>query len=259
MTTWCRWSTPATGAATAATTPRRCRRWRFATARPSIGHEVRDLEPGGAAATCPAGIDGTAYQWVDLDGEGLSGILARQRRCLVLQAQPRRWPVRADAHARHRSPPSLGQARGRQLLDLAGDGHLDLVDSAARSRLLRADRRPRAGEPFRPFHVAAEHRLGRPGPALCRSGRRRPRRRPDHRDDAFTWYRRCGRGLRRGASGRSPAARRGARAARSCSPTRRSPSTWPTCPATDCPTSCASATARSATGPISATAGSAPR
>ena len=30
-----------------------------------------------ALANLPAGVDGTAYQWVDLDGEGLSGVLAR--------------------------------------------------------------------------------------------------------------------------------------------------------------------------------------
>ena len=42
-----------------------------------IGTEVRELDPE-ALANLPAGVDGTGYQWVDLDGEGLSGILARQ-------------------------------------------------------------------------------------------------------------------------------------------------------------------------------------
>ena len=31
-----------------------------------------------ASRTCPSGLDGAAYQWVDLDGEGVSGILTEQ-------------------------------------------------------------------------------------------------------------------------------------------------------------------------------------
>ena len=49
----------------------------FRYSQPVIGREPRDLGPE-ALQNLPAGIDGTAYQWVDLDGEGLSGILARQ-------------------------------------------------------------------------------------------------------------------------------------------------------------------------------------
>ena len=36
----------------------------------------------------PVGVDGIAYQWTDLHGEGIPGILTEQVDHLVLQAQP---------------------------------------------------------------------------------------------------------------------------------------------------------------------------
>ncbi len=78
----------------------------------------------------PTGVDDSMYRWVDLDGEGLSGVLAdhaaawlyksnlgdgRFGPTQVLSAKPAGWSVTG----------------GRQeLLDLAGDGQLDLVDFA---------------------------------------------------------------------------------------------------------------------------------
>ena len=75
----------------------------------------------------------------------------------------------------------------------------------------------------------SQHRLGRSQPAVSRSGRRRPRRRPDHRDEVFTWYPSLGEeGFGRG---RACAASRSTRkqVRRWSSPTARSPSTSPTC------------------------------
>ena len=76
----------------------------------------------------PYGVDGTRYQWVDLDSEGLDRRSDRAGRCLVLQAQPRQRHIRP---ARSGSCPSRPWPRlsggQQQLLDLAGEGHLDLV------------------------------------------------------------------------------------------------------------------------------------
>lgn len=76
----------------------------------------------------PAGIDGNSYRWVDLDGEGISGVLSEQADT---------WFYKRNLGEGHfgvvesmSSRPSLAAlSRGRQqLLDLAGDGNLDLVD-----------------------------------------------------------------------------------------------------------------------------------
>lgn len=87
----------------------------------------------------PQGLDGARYQWVDLDSEGISGILTEQaeswfyKRNLSPVGSPNE-PTGPPAAARFapaelvRRKPSLGTLRGgQQLLDLAGDGQLDLV------------------------------------------------------------------------------------------------------------------------------------
>lgn len=79
----------------------------------------------------PAGIDGSSYRWVDLDGEGISGVLSEQADT---------WMYKRNLGEGHLAPveivsprPSLAALnRGRQqLLDLAGDGSLDVVDFGA--------------------------------------------------------------------------------------------------------------------------------
>jgi RHS repeat-associated protein len=86
----------------------------------------------------PVGLDGASYQWMDLDGEGTSGILATQAGDLYykrnLSANNR---VREDGHERTvvrfgpmelvASKPAAELAGGTQFLDLAGDGQVDLV------------------------------------------------------------------------------------------------------------------------------------
>jgi len=99
----------------------------------------------------PAGIDSNSYRWVDLDGEGISGVLSEQADA---------WFYKRNLGEGHFAPvervslrPSLaGLDRGRQqLLDLAGDGKLDLVEFDSPtpgffSRTEEAD-----WEPFRSF------------------------------------------------------------------------------------------------------------
>ena len=49
----------------------------FGYSEAHIQTQVRDFDAG-SLANLPEGVDGTRYQWTDLDGEGLSGILAEQ-------------------------------------------------------------------------------------------------------------------------------------------------------------------------------------
>ncbi len=76
----------------------------------------------------PAGIDGGTYRWVDLDGEGIAGVLTEQADAWFYKPNlgaGRFGPVHSVAPR----PSMAALARGRQqLLDLAGDGKLDLVE-----------------------------------------------------------------------------------------------------------------------------------
>jgi RHS repeat-associated protein len=95
----------------------------------SISEEVRELDAE-SVENLPIGLDGTSYQLVDLDSEGVSGILTEQADAWYYKpnlGEGRFGPLQTVA-----AKPSLAAlASGRhQLLDLAGDGQLDLVDFA---------------------------------------------------------------------------------------------------------------------------------
>ena len=75
----------------------------------------------------PAGLDGVVYQWVDLNGEGLAGMLTQQAGSWFYK--PNLGNGQLGAMQLVGSQPSLANLRSRrqQLLDLDGDGQLDLV------------------------------------------------------------------------------------------------------------------------------------
>jgi RHS repeat-associated protein len=109
----------------------------FTYSEANIDETVREVDPT-SLENLPEGLDGIRYQWVDLDGEGLSGILTEQgggwfyKRNFspinVVQSdgethiEARFAPVELVA-----SKPAIALASGVQFLDLAGDGQLDLV------------------------------------------------------------------------------------------------------------------------------------
>ena len=79
----------------------------------------------------PIGLDGTVYQWVDLDGEGIPGILTEQaggwfykRNLSPISEQPVEFAPLERVAAQTEPLPRGGQA---QFMDLAGDGQPDLV------------------------------------------------------------------------------------------------------------------------------------
>jgi RHS repeat-associated protein len=99
----------------------------FTYSEPRVDPTVRTLPPA-AVENLPVGPHGAGYRWIDLDGEGLSGVLAEQAGTWYYKAglgDGGFAPVRAVA----RVPAAAALSGGRQqLLDLAGDGRLDLVD-----------------------------------------------------------------------------------------------------------------------------------
>jgi RHS repeat-associated protein len=101
----------------------------FEYSKAMIQDDVRELDAA-SLENLPVGLDGATYQWVDLDGEGVSGILTEQAGA---------WFYKPNLGGAHFGPlqkvptlPSLADLSGKrqQLLDLAGDGQLDLVSFA---------------------------------------------------------------------------------------------------------------------------------
>ena len=55
----------------------RCRRWSSSTPSRSISDDCREVDAE-SLENLPIGLDGGDYQWIDLDGEGISGMLTEQ-------------------------------------------------------------------------------------------------------------------------------------------------------------------------------------
>jgi RHS repeat-associated protein len=114
----------------------------FEYTQAEIDETVRDVDPE-SLKNIPAGLDGSRYRWVDLDGEGLSGVLTEQGGSWYYK--PNLSPVNQQtvdgaqvtlpqfgSLQLVRRQPSVASLTGRhqQLMDLSGDGKLDLVDFA---------------------------------------------------------------------------------------------------------------------------------
>ncbi|MBB5874379.1 RHS repeat-associated protein [Allocatelliglobosispora scoriae] len=93
-----------------------------------VGDTMHTVDPGSLAGL-PAGVDGTVSQWVDLDGEGIAGVLTadgttwRYKRNL---GGARFGPIEEPA-----STPTIGAGSPVQLLDLDGNGRRSLVSMGA--------------------------------------------------------------------------------------------------------------------------------
>jgi RHS repeat-associated protein len=109
--------------------------------------ELRDAD----AENLPEGIDGVNYRWLDLDGVGISGVLAEQGAGWYYKRNL--GGGRFGATELVSTKPSLGALGGaQQLLDIAGDGNLDLVDFEYGEAGFHERAIDGAGwAPFRPF------------------------------------------------------------------------------------------------------------
>jgi RHS repeat-associated protein len=109
----------------------------FTYSEPNIDETVREVDPA-SLENLPQGLDGSRYQWVDLDGEGLSGILTEQGNGWFYKRNPSPINAVLENGKKHveaqfaplelvASQPVGGLANGAQFLDLAGNGKPDLV------------------------------------------------------------------------------------------------------------------------------------
>ncbi|MEY2832281.1 MAG: hypothetical protein RLZZ574_1539 [Cyanobacteriota bacterium] len=109
----------------------------FTYSEPIIDERVWDVDRS-SLENLPYGLDGIHYQWVDLDGEGLSGILTEQGNGWFYKRNLSPINAVQDNGNQHieasfapvelvASKPASGLGNGAQFLDLAGDGQPDLV------------------------------------------------------------------------------------------------------------------------------------
>ena len=96
----------------------------FTYSRPVVSEIPGELDAA-SVVNLPAGVDGNRYQWIDLDSVGLSGVLVDEGSA---------WFYRSNLGQGKLGPQQLvGETPAAQslsrvhLLDLAGDGQLDVV------------------------------------------------------------------------------------------------------------------------------------
>jgi RHS repeat-associated protein len=134
----------------------------FEYSQPQIQQEVETADPD-SLRNLPEGIDGTRFQWIDLDGEGTPGVLADwgdgwgykpnlspANRTLQpdgsLEASVKFGPLETVALL-----PSRSALAGQHLVDLSGAGRLDLVDFDRPAPGFFVRTADENWEPFQPF------------------------------------------------------------------------------------------------------------
>ncbi len=97
--------------------------------RPRVQDRVEELDPS-RLENLPVGIDGVGYQWVDLHGEGTAGVLSEhgeswryQRNLSALGEHGVRFGPSRTVDPK----PNRDLADGARLMDLAGDGRMDVA------------------------------------------------------------------------------------------------------------------------------------
>jgi RHS repeat-associated protein len=113
-----------------------------------IDDQIRELDTD-SMQHLPVGVDDDAYRWIDLDGEGLSGVLSEH---------PGAWYFKPNLGCGRLGPrevvvavPATTQRHG--FIDLAGDGQLDLVDFTGAIPGFYERTRERRWESFRAFRA----------------------------------------------------------------------------------------------------------
>jgi RHS repeat-associated protein len=111
----------------------------FTYSEANIQEEVHEVDAA-SLENLPQGLDNSRYQWADFDGEGLSGIVTEQGGAWFYKRNQSAVPVKDDAGKEvtvakfaplecvATIPSSTNLSGGQQLMDLAGDGQLDVVD-----------------------------------------------------------------------------------------------------------------------------------
>lgn len=94
--------------------------------RPAVHDELRPLDRESLEGI-PGGVDGTGAQWVDLDGEGIAGVLIPTEGAWLYKANLGEGRLARPSLLPSLPVPNELQSGAQQLTDLGGDGNLDLT------------------------------------------------------------------------------------------------------------------------------------
>jgi RHS repeat-associated protein len=133
----------------------------FEYSQPVVQDAVEEVDFA-SLENLPIGLDGAAYQWTDLHGEGIPGILTEQagawfykRNLSPVNERRENRTARTEAKfapmERVALKPNLALAGGAQFMDLAGDGQPDLVVLDGPVPGLYEHDEAESWQPFRPF------------------------------------------------------------------------------------------------------------
>lgn len=125
---------------------------------PRVQEEVRELDAE-SLRNLPQGLDGSAWRWVDLHGEGVPGLLTEQAAAWFYKRNLSPLPDAPGAGVRARfaplervaSQPNASLLGGAEFMDLAGDGQPDVVMLRGPTPGLYEHDLQEGWEPFRPF------------------------------------------------------------------------------------------------------------
>ncbi|WP_217646262.1 SpvB/TcaC N-terminal domain-containing protein [Halomonas korlensis] len=144
----------------------------FEYTEPTVQDTVEEVDPQ-SLENLPIGLDGTLYQWTDLHGEGVPGILTEQAGAWFYKRNLSPIPQtladgREQVKARF-SPletvalkPNIALASGAEFMDLAGDGQPDLVMLEGPLPGLYEHDGKEGWQPFRPFTSRLNRDFGDP-------------------------------------------------------------------------------------------------
>jgi hypothetical protein len=132
----------------------------FTYSQPQVQELVEEVDAA-SLENLPEGLDGGSYQWTDLHGEGIPGILTEQGGGWFYKRNLSPLPVRKNGQETVQArfapveaaavKPNLALAAGAQFMDLAGDGQPDLVVLEGPTQGLYEHDDAESWQPFRPF------------------------------------------------------------------------------------------------------------
>jgi RHS repeat-associated protein len=126
----------------------------FEYTQPIVQDSVEEVDPS-SLENLPFGVDGTSYEWTDLHGEGIPGMLTEQAGGWFYKRNISPISERLVEFApleRVATKPNLALAGGEaQFMDLAGDGQPDLVALDGPTPGLHEHDADEGWQAFRPF------------------------------------------------------------------------------------------------------------
>ena len=138
-----------------------------------VDETVREIDPA-SIENLPQGVDGSQYRWIDLDSEGLTGILTEQADAWYYKRNLGNGTFGPLEQVAFRPSIAALGAGDQQLLDVAGEGRLDLVQYDGPTAGFQGREAGRRLGPVHAVQVSAQRQHQRPECSLPRCDRQWP-------------------------------------------------------------------------------------